>query len=155
MVDASGRNPKRTVGTNYTNSTRSVAVGRIAGEPLHGAVDLIIFGASGDLSARKLFCSTPVGATRPLDADLRIAAVARRESLDDFLPLLKQKMSSTWGAMRPPIKNGNVSRPGSLRNGQFFEPDQYGELREWLDDDALAYSILRRHLHCSHPSAST
>ena len=79
------------------------------------AVDLIIFGASGDLSARKLFPALlQLERLNILDADLRIAAVARREqSLDDFLPLLKQKMSSFMGAMRPPIKSGNVSRTGS------------------------------------------
>ena len=55
------------------------------------AVDLIIFGASGDLSARKLFPALlQLERLNLLESDLRIAAVARREqSLDEFLPLLK------------------------------------------------------------------
>ena len=48
------------------------------------AVDLIIFGASGDLSARKLFPALlQLERLNLLESDLRIAAVARREqSLD-------------------------------------------------------------------------
>ena len=67
------------------------------------AVDLIIFGASGDLSARKLFPALlQLERLNLLESDLRIAAVARGEqSLDDFLPLLKQKMSSYMGSDAP------------------------------------------------------
>ena len=67
------------------------------------AVDLIIFGASGDLSARKLFPALlQLERLNLLESDLRIAAVARREqSLDEFLPLLKQKMSSYMGSDAP------------------------------------------------------
>ena len=69
------------------------------------AVDLIIFGASGDLSARKLFPALlQLERLNLLESDLRIAAVARREqSLDEFLPLLKQKMSSYMGSDALPM----------------------------------------------------
>ena len=71
------------------------------------AVDLIIFGASGDLSARKLFPALlQLERLNLLESDLRIAAVARREqSLDEFLPLLKQKMSSYMGSDAPSSLN--------------------------------------------------
>ena len=45
------------------------------------AVDLIIFGATGDLSARKLFPALyQLDAAELLQEDLRIAAVGRRSS---------------------------------------------------------------------------
>jgi glucose-6-phosphate 1-dehydrogenase len=52
------------------------------------AIDLIIFGASGDLSARKLFPALfQLERLNLLEADLRIAAVARtQQTLDEFLP---------------------------------------------------------------------
>ena len=67
------------------------------------AVDLIIFGASGDLSARKLFPALlQLERLNLLDADLRVAAVARREqSLDDFLSQLKHKMFSYMASDAP------------------------------------------------------
>jgi len=102
------------------------------------AVDLIIFGASGDLSARKLFPALlQLERLNLLDADLRIAAVARKEqSLDDFLPLLKQKMSSYMGSDAPSDKEWErFTSRFSYVTVNFSEPDQYGELREWLDDE--------------------
>jgi glucose-6-phosphate 1-dehydrogenase len=102
------------------------------------AVDLIIFGASGDLSARKLFPALlQLERLNLLDSDLRIAAVARTEqSLDDFLPLLKQKMSSYMGSDAPSDKEWErFTSRFSYVTVNFSEPDQYGELREWLDDE--------------------
>ena len=102
------------------------------------AVDLIIFGASGDLSARKLFPALlQLERLNLLESDLRIAAVARREqSLDEFLPLLKQKMSSYMGSDAPSDKEWeSFTSRFSYVTVNFSEPDQYGELREWLDDD--------------------
>ena len=102
------------------------------------AVDLIIFGASGDLSARKLFPALlQLERLNLLEADLRIAAVARREqSLDDFLPLLKEKMSSYMGSDAPTDSEWqSFTARFSYVTVNFSEPDQYGELRNWLDDD--------------------
>ena len=102
------------------------------------AVDLIIFGASGDLSARKLFPALlQLERLNLLESDLRIAAVARREqSLDEFLPLLKQKMSSYMGSGAPSDKEWeSFTFRFSYVTVNFSEPDEYGELREWLDDD--------------------
>ena len=102
------------------------------------AVDLIIFGASGDLSARKLFPALlQLERLNLLESDLRIAAVARREqSLDEFLPLLKQTMSSYMGSDAPSDKEWeSFTSRFSYVTVNFSEPDQYGELREWLDDD--------------------
>ena len=102
------------------------------------AVDLIIFGASGDLSARKLFPALlQLERLNLLESDLRIAAVARREqSLDEFLPLLKQKMSSYMGSDAPPDKEWeSFTSRFSYVTVNFSEPEKYGELREWLDDD--------------------
>ena len=102
------------------------------------AVDLIIFGASGDLSARKLFPALlQLERLNLLDSDLRIAAVARSEqSLDDFLPPLKQKMSSYMGSDAPSDEEWErFTSRFSYVTVNFSEPDQYGELREWLDDD--------------------
>ena len=67
------------------------------------AVDLIIFGASGDLSARKLFPALfQLERLNLLQKDLRIAAVARtKQTLDEFLPVLKGKMSSYMGDDAP------------------------------------------------------
>ena len=102
------------------------------------AVDLIIFGASGDLSARKLFPALlQLERLNLLEADLRIAAVARREqSLDDFLPLLKEKMSSYMASDAPTDSEWqSFTARFSYVTVNFSEPDQYGELRNWLDDD--------------------
>ena len=99
------------------------------------AVDLIIFGASGDLSARKLFPALlQLERLNLLESDLRIAAVARREqSLDEFLPLLKQKMSSYMGSDAPCDNEWeSFTSQFSYVTVNFSEPDQYGELREWL-----------------------
>ena len=102
------------------------------------AVDLIIFGASGDLSARKLFPALlQLERLNLLDPDLRIAAVARRQqSLEDFLPPLKEKMSSYMGSDAPNEDEWQTfTARFSYITVNFSEPDQYGELRNWLNDD--------------------
>ena len=67
------------------------------------ALDLIIFGASGDLSARKLFPALfQLERLNLLGDDLRIAAVARtQQSIDEFSPTLRDKMSSYMGKDSP------------------------------------------------------
>ena len=102
------------------------------------AVDLIIFGASGDLSARKLFPALfQLERLNLLEADLRIAAVARtQQTLDDFLPVLKEKMSSYMGDDAPSDEEwGSFITRFSYVSVNFSEPEQYGGLRAWLDDD--------------------
>ena len=101
-------------------------------------VDLIIFGASGDLSARKLFPALfQLERLNLLDEDLRIAAVARtQQSLENFLPVLKDKMSSYMGVDAPRDDEwASFTTRFSYISVNFSEPDQYGELREWLNDD--------------------
>ena len=105
------------------------------------AVDLIIFGASGDLSARKLFPALfQLERLNLLEDDLRIAAVARaQQSLDDFLPVLKGKMSSYMGNDAPTDEEWTAfTKRFSYIAVNFSEPDQYGELRDWLDDERVS-----------------
>ena len=105
------------------------------------AVDLIIFGASGDLSARKLFPALfQLERLNLLEDDLRIAAVARtQQSLEDFLPVLKGKMSSYMGNDAPTEEEwASFTRRFSYVSVNFSEPDQYGELRGWLDDERVS-----------------
>ena len=105
------------------------------------AVDLIIFGASGDLSARKLFPALfQLERLNLLEDDLRIAAVARtQQSLEDFLPVLKGKMSSYMGNDAPSEEEwASFTKRFSYVSVNFSEPDQYGELRDWLDDERVS-----------------
>ena len=105
------------------------------------AVDLIIFGASGDLSARKLFPALfQLERLNLLEDDLRIAAVARtQQSLEDFLPALKGKMSSYMGNDAPTEEEwASFTQRFSYVSVNFSEPDQYGELRDWLDDERVS-----------------
>ena len=105
------------------------------------AVDLIIFGASGDLSARKLFPALfQLERLNLLEDDLRIAAVARtQQTLEDFLPVLKGKMSSYMGNDAPTEEEwASFTKRFSYVAVNFSEPDQYGELRNWLDDERVS-----------------
>ncbi|MEC8633122.1 MAG: glucose-6-phosphate dehydrogenase [Pseudomonadota bacterium] len=105
------------------------------------AVDLIIFGAYGDLSARKLFPALlQLERLNLLDADLRVAAVARREqSLDDFLSQLKHKIFSYMASDAPSEEEWqNFTDKFSYIRVNFSEPDQYDDLREWLDDERVS-----------------
>ena len=105
------------------------------------AVDLIIFGASGDLSARKLFPALfQLERLNLLEDDLRIAAVARtQQTLDDFLPVLRGKMSSYMGNDAPTEEEwASFTKRFSYVSVNFSEPDQYGELRDWLDDERVS-----------------
>ena len=105
------------------------------------AVDLIIFGASGDLSARKLFPALfQLERLNLLQDDLRIAAVARtQQALEDFLPVLRGKMWSYMGNEAPSEEEWtNFTQRFSYVAVNFLEPDQYGELRNWLDDERVS-----------------
>ena len=105
------------------------------------SVDLIIFGASGDLSARKLFPALfQLERLNLLENDVRIAAVARTDqTLDAFLPTLRSKMSSYMGNDAPSDAEWeNFTRRFSYVSVNFSEPDKYAGLREWLDDDRIS-----------------
>ena len=105
------------------------------------AVDLIIFGASGDLSARKLFPALfQLERLNLLQDDLRIAAVARtQQALEDFLPVLRGKMWSYMGNEAPSEEEwANFTQRFSYVAVNFLEPDQYGELWNWLDDERVS-----------------
>ena len=105
------------------------------------SVDLIIFGASGDLSARKLFPALfQLERLNLLEDDVRIAAVARTDqTLDDFLPVLRGKMSSYMGNEAPSDTEWeSFTRRFSYVSVNFSEPDKYAGLREWLDDDRIS-----------------
>ena len=123
------------------------------------AVDLIIFGATGDLSARKLFPALyQLDAAGLLQADLRIAAIGRQlQSVEDFKNELRQKMA---GYMREPIDESVwqrfVPRLDYLAS-DFAEPDAFLTLRDWLDDGRVSlfylatppslFSTICEHLH--------
>ena len=66
-------------------------------------VDLIIFGASGDLSARKLFPALfQLDRAELLPSDLRITAIARDQvNVDVFLEGLRQRMNGYMGSESP------------------------------------------------------
>ena len=91
------------------------------------SVDLIIFGASGDLSARKLFPALfQLGRLNLLENDVRIAAVARTDqTLDAFLPTLRDKMSSYMGNEAPSDAEWeSFTRRFSYVSVNFSEPDK-------------------------------
>ena len=108
------------------------------------AVDLIIFGATGDLSARKLFPALyQLDSAGLLQADLRIAAIGRQlQSVEDFKNELRQKMA---GYMREPIDESVwqrfVPRLDYLAS-DFAEPDAFLTLRDWLDDSRVSLFYL-------------
>ena len=108
------------------------------------AVDLIIFGATGDLSARKLFPALyQLDAAKLLQEDLRIAAVGRQQqSVDDFRQDLRQKMS---GYMREAIDDvvwtRFVGRLDYLAS-DFAEPQAFEALSDWLDDSRVSLFYL-------------
>ena len=66
-------------------------------------VDLIIFGASGDLSARKLFPALfQLDRAELLPSDLRITAIARDQvDVNTFLEGLRQRMHAYMGSESP------------------------------------------------------
>ena len=105
------------------------------------AVDLIIFGASGDLSARKLFPALfQLERLNLLEDDLRIAAVARtQQTLDEFLPTLREKMVAYMGDDAPSDTEwASFTARFSYVPVNFAEPEQYAGLRSWLDDARIS-----------------
>lgn len=108
------------------------------------SVDLIIFGATGDLSARKLFPALyQLDAAELLQPDFRIAAVGRQsQSVEDFRHELREKMT---GYMREAIDDNVwqrfVARLDYLAS-DFAEPNAFLTLRDWLDDSRVSLFYL-------------
>jgi glucose-6-phosphate 1-dehydrogenase len=108
-------------------------------------VDLIIFGASGDLSARKLFPALfQLDRAGLLQEDLRIAAIARHNiSLEEFLQGLRERMNSYMGEGAPDDEAwANYSRRISYVYADFSAVENYDRLKNWLSDDRASLFYL-------------
>ena len=108
-------------------------------------VDLIIFGASGDLSARKLFPALyHLDQAGLLQNDLRVAAVARNDvSLDEFLEGLRERMAVYMGKKAPDETAWeSFSKRISYIPADFSSLENYGDLKNWLDDDRISLFYL-------------
>ena len=108
------------------------------------AVDLIIFGATGDLSARKLFPALfQLDAAGLLQDDLRIAAVGRQQqTVEAFRDELRLKMSRYMRQeMNAEVWHRFIERLDYLA-ADFAEPHAFGGLRGWLDDGRVSLFYL-------------
>ena len=108
------------------------------------AVDLIIFGATGDLSARKLFPALfQLDAAELLQDDLRIAAVGRQQqTVEAFRDELRLKMSRYMRQeMNTEVWHRFIERLDYLA-ADFAEPHAFGGLRGWLDDGRVSLFYL-------------
>ena len=107
-------------------------------------VDLIIFGATGDLSARKLFPALfQLDAAGLLPLDLRIAAVARQEqSIDSFQQDLRSKMASYMRQDIDEIVWERFAGRFSYLSADFSEPQAFEALQSWLDDARVSLFYL-------------
>ncbi len=109
------------------------------------SVDLIIFGASGDLSARKLFPALyQLDCSGLLPSDLRIAALARQDiGLDAFLIELRERMTGYMGDVAPNDNEwASFSERFSYIPVNFSEADDFAGLRDWLDDSRVSLFYL-------------
>ena len=107
-------------------------------------VDLIIFGATGDLSARKLFPALfHLDAAGLLPNDLRIAAVARQEQHGEaFLTQLRSKMNAYLrGGIDDNVWHCFAERIDYV-TADFSRPEAFDGLREWLDDSRVSLFYL-------------
>ena len=103
-------------------------------------VDLIIFGATGDLSARKLFPALfHLDVAGLLPNDLRISAVARQEQRGEaFLSQLRSKMNAY---LREGINDNDWHRFAERIDyitADFSQPEAFDGLRAWLDDSRVS-----------------
>ena len=108
-------------------------------------VDLIIFGASGDLSARKLFPALfHLHKAGLLQEDLRVAAIARNEgSLEEFLNGLRERVIAYMGEEAPTADEWtHFSRRISYIDADFSRAEDYSQLHEWLDDNRTSLFYL-------------
>lgn len=103
--------------------------------------DIILFGAKGDLSARKLFPSLyHLHYCKLLEPGIRIACIARTdENKDEFLQTLRSKV-------KPQITDGYWSEEAWHEFSErmtyicvnFTETEEYKELSLWIDPNRLS-----------------
>ena len=108
-------------------------------------VDLIIFGASGDLSARKLFPALyQLDKAQLLPEGLRIAAIARDDTdRDGFLSKLHGRMVANMGDGAPSAEEWqHYSRLFSYIKMDFSQANDYTDLKSWLDDERVSLFYL-------------
>ena len=108
-------------------------------------VDLIIFGASGDLSARKLFPALfQLDRANLLPTDFRIAAIARDNiDLGTFLSKLRARMSTAMGNNAPSDDEWQqYSRLFSYLNADFSRPTDFSIIKTWIDDQRVSLFYL-------------
>ena len=120
-------------------------------------VDLIIFGATGDLSARKLFPALfHLDAAGLLPEDLRIAAVARQaQEAAVFREELRLKMNSYLrGDVNDSVWHHFAARIDYIA-ADFSQPEAFEGLRCWLDDSRVSLFYLATPPSLSPSSVST
>ena len=108
-------------------------------------VDLIIFGASGDLSARKLFPALfQLDRAELLPNDLRITAIARDQvDVNVFLEGLRQRMNAYMGSESPSDAEWqHYSRHFQYVGADFTKADNYSSIRATLDDSRVSLFYL-------------
>ena len=107
-------------------------------------VDLIIFGATGDLSARKLFPALfQLDAAGLLPDDLRIVAVARQEQTDGgFHDELRERMFQTKRLEISDTAWRQFIRRLTYLSADFSKPDAFKGLQESLSDSRTSLFYL-------------
>ena len=107
-------------------------------------VDLIIFGASGDLSARKLFPALfQLDAAGLLPDDLRIVAVARQEQTDGgFHDELRERMFQTKRLEISDTAWQQFIRRLTYLSADFSKPDAFKGLQESLSESRTSLFYL-------------
>lgn len=108
-------------------------------------VDLIIFGASGDLSARKLFPALfQLDRADLLPHDLRITAIARDSvGVDAFLEGLRGRMGHYMGDEAATDEEWrHYSRHFQYVGADFSDGGNYEAIRETLDDSRVSLFYL-------------
>lgn len=104
------------------------------------AVDLIIFGASGDLSARKLFPALfQLDQAGLLQDDLRIVAVSRDDiPLETFLTGLRKRLITYMGEEAPDDQAWtHYSRRFSYQSVDFSVVENYANVKNELNDNRV------------------
>lgn len=107
-------------------------------------VDLIIFGATGDLSARKLFPALfQLDAAGLLPDDLRIVAVARQEQTDGgFHDELRERMFQTKRLEISDTAWQQFIRRLTYLSADFSRPDAFKGLQESLSESRTSLFYL-------------
>ena len=107
-------------------------------------VDLIIFGATGDLSARKLFPALfQLDAAGLLPDDLRIVAVARQEQTDGgFHDELRERMFQTKRLEISDTAWRQFIRRLTYLSADFSKPDAFKGLQESLSESRTSLFYL-------------